>query len=62
MLFRSFLGWVRAGQTFTLANQWVPDTQNGYAWGLNDTFLVVQNRIQFTNGGYRQMQIQAVRI
>ncbi len=57
-----FLGWVRAGQTFTLANQWVPDTQNGYAWGLNDTFLVVQNRIQFTNGGYRQMQIQAVRI
>lgn len=54
-------GWIRAGQTCTVHNQLVPDAQNGYAWGVTDTFIVVANSVTFGTGGYRQAQITAVR-
>lgn len=59
---QDWIGWLRSGQTFRYVNQFVPDSQNNYTWGLNDTFLCVQNRITFTAGGYRTMQVTGVRI
>lgn len=59
----AFIGWVRSGETFTYINAFIPDSNNGYSWGVNDTFLCVSNTISFTaNGGYRSMQITGVRI
>lgn len=59
-----WLGWVRAGQTFQYVNQYIPDAQNGYTWGLNDQFIVVSNSVSYVSGtgGYRQMAITAVRV
>lgn len=57
-----WLGWVRSGQTLTYVNHFIPDARNGYALGVNDTFLCIANRIDFTDGGYRQAQITAVRL
>lgn len=57
-----FIGWVRSGQVCRINNQFVPDSQRAYALGVNDTFLVIGNRIAFGAGGYRQAQITAVRI
>ena len=56
-----FMGWVRAGYVFTLDCQIVPDSQRGYAMGVNDTFLCVANTVTFSDGGYRTCQITAVR-
>jgi hypothetical protein len=58
-----WLGWVRAGQTFQYVNQYIPDSENGWSWGINDTFILIGNSVSFINeGGYRQAQITAVRI
>lgn len=57
-----WIGWVRSGQTFQYVNQFVPDSENNNSWGINGTFLCVQNRITFTAGGYRKMQITGVRL
>lgn len=57
-----FLGWVRAGYTCTIDCALVPDSQRGYAWGVNDTFIVVANTVTFGKGGYRTCQITAVRL
>ena len=57
-----WLGWVRSGQTLTYVNQFIPDARNNYALGVNDTFLCIANRIDLTDGGYRQAQITAVRL
>jgi hypothetical protein len=57
----AFLGWLRAGQTCKIVNQFIWDTQDS-SWGINDTFLVTGNTITFGQGGYRQMQITAVRV
>lgn len=57
-----WVGWVRAGYTFGYVNQFVPDSQNSYAFGINDTFLVIQNTVTFGRGGYRTMLIKGVRI
>lgn len=57
-----WLGWVRAGQTCTIVNGLVPDSQRGYAWGVNDTFIVTGNSVTFGEGGYRQCQMTAVRL
>ena len=57
-----FLGWVRAGETCTVVNQFIPDAQNSYSIGINDSFIVVSNSINFVDGGYRQMQVTAVRV
>lgn len=57
-----FWGWVRAGYTFGYINQLVPDSQYGYRWGLNDTFLCISNTITFKNGGYRTMELTGVRL
>ncbi len=57
-----FFGWVRAGYTFTYVNRFIPDSQNGYSWGINDTFLCTGNTISFGKGGYRTMGITAVRV
>lgn len=56
-----FLGWVRAGYTFTLDCALIPDSERGYALGVNDTYLAVANTVTFGQGGYRTCQITAVR-
>lgn len=57
-----FLGWVRAGDAITVVNRFIPDAQNNYSIGINDLFLVISNSITFTVGGYRNLQITAIRI
>lgn len=56
-----FLGWVRAGQTCRYDNGYIYDFAGGH-WALNDTFLVTGNQVTFGTGGYRQMQLTAVRL
>jgi hypothetical protein len=58
----SWIGWVRAGETCTIVNRFIPDAQNSYSWGINDTFIVIANSVTFGEGGYRQCSITAVRI
>lgn len=57
-----FWGWVRAGYVFQYVNGLVPDAQNSYTWGVNDTFICVSNSIAFNTGGYRVMTLTGVRI
>jgi hypothetical protein len=59
-----FMGYVRAGQTILVTNQWIPDSRNSYALGVtNATFLVVSNDVSSSSdGGYRTMAITAVRL
>lgn len=57
-----WLGWIRAGETATVINRFIPDSQNSYAYGINDTFIVISNSVNFTVGGYRNMQLTAVRV
>ena len=57
-----FLGWVRAGQVLTYSNQYVPDSQRSWARGVDDTFLCTANTVTFGDGGYRRMQVTAIRI
>lgn len=57
-----FWGWVRAGYTYGYVNGLVPDAQNNYSWGVNDTFIAVSNTVTFARGGYRTMEIQGVRL
>ena len=57
-----FLGWVRSGQTCRIVNHLVPDAQNNYAMGVNDTFLITGNTVTFGTGGYRQCQVTAIRL
>lgn len=56
-----FMGWVRAGQTFTLHNSLVWDDQAN-SWGISDTFIVTANQVTFVKGGYRTCQLTAVRL
>lgn len=56
-------GWVRSGETFKVTNKFIPDAENGYSWGItNKPFICTGNSITFGPGGYRIMQITAVRI
>jgi hypothetical protein len=57
-----WFGWIRAGETCTVVNQFVPDSAHSYSWGLTDTFIVVANTVSFGRGGYRTMQPTAVRL
>lgn len=57
-----WLGWVRAGQTCTIVNRYIPDAHNAYTQGINATFLVVANTATFGPGGYRQCAITAIRL
>jgi len=57
-----FLGWVRAGETCQIVNQFVPDSRNSYLPGINSTFLVISNNVSFGLGGYRTCSITAVRL
>ena len=59
-----WLGWARAGWTCQIATTLVPDSQNSYAWNLNDTFLITANSITFgaNDNPYRVSQITAIRI
>lgn len=59
---QDWVGYLRSGQVFTYINQYVPNSESGYALGVNDTFLCTQNRITFGRGGYRTMQITGVRL
>lgn len=59
---QEFWGWVRAGYTFGYVNGLVPDAQNGYSWGVNDTFLCISNTVTFKDGGYRTMELTGVRL
>lgn len=57
-----FLGWVRAGYTFTLDCALVPDYTRGGAMGVNAPFLCIANTVTFGQGGYRKCLITGVRI
>lgn len=58
-----FMGYVRAGETCLITNQWIPDPRAGYALGLtNAPFLVISNEITFTGGGRRQMTMTGIRL
>jgi len=57
-----WLGWVRAGETCRIINRFIPNSQTGYSFGINATFLVVNNTVNFTEGGYRNMQVTAIRV
>lgn len=57
-----WFGWIRAGQTCTVTNQYVPDAQNNNTFGVTDTFLITGNTVSFGFGGYRSMQLTAVRL
>lgn len=57
-----FMGWVRAGYTFTLDCALVPDSGRGWAMGVNAPFLVIANTVTFGTGGYRKCLVTAVRI
>lgn len=60
-----FVGWIRSGYTFQYVNRFIPDSQNSYSWGVNDTFLCTGNTINWgtnNNSPYRTMSITAVRI
>ncbi len=57
-----WVGWVRAGEVCQIVNGFVPDSTSGNVLGINDQFLVVANSVAFSNGGYRQSQITAVRL
>jgi hypothetical protein len=56
-----WVGWVRAGQTFTLDCALVWDTQSD-SWGVNDTFIAIANQVTFGEGGYRTCQLTGVRL
>lgn len=56
-------GWVRSGNTFKVTNKFIPDASHNYSWGLtNEPFICTGNSVTFVAGGYRVMQITAVRI
>lgn len=57
-----WLGWIRSGQTCTVVNQFVPNSQNNYLPGINGTFIVISNNISFGAGGYRTANITAIRL
>lgn len=57
-----WLGWIRSGQTCTIVNRYIPDSQNGYNPGINDTFIITGNSVSFSNGGYRKMALTGIRI
>lgn len=57
-----WFGWIRAGQTCTITNAFVPDSQNSNHFGFTDTFIITGNTVQFGYGGYRSMQLTAVRL
>lgn len=57
-----WLGYIRAGQTFQFVNRFIPDSNNSYTYGINDQFIVIANTVNFVQGGYRQMNITAVRV
>lgn len=60
-----FIGWIRSGYTFQYVNRFIPDSNNSYSWGLNDTFICTGNTINWgtsNNSPYRTMTITAVRI
>lgn len=56
-----WLGWVRAGWTFTYVSPFSYDVQNN-VFGIDDTFICISNTITFGAGGYRQCQMTGVRI
>lgn len=56
-----FIGWVRAGWTCVVVDMFAYDIQNS-VFGLTDTFVIVANTVTFGDGGYRSMQVTAVRI
>lgn len=58
----TFTGHVRAGQLVTFVNGMVPDSQTGYLPGINDQYLILQNRIAGAAGLYRTYSITAARV
>lgn len=59
---QEWLGWARSGQTCQIVNRFIPDSQNSYIPGINDTFIITGNSVTFSDGGYRQAQITAIRL
>lgn len=58
----SWAGFARSGQTVTVVNQFIPDSENNYVAGLNDQFLIISNTVNFGAGGYRSCNTTAIRL
>lgn len=58
---QDWIGWVRAGWTCFVVAQQQYDVQSS-SWGVADTFVITANTVTFGDGGYRTMQITAIRI
>jgi len=52
---------IAAGQAFNLVSARTPDSQNGWAMGLNGTFIVVSNQYGGTQGNYRGYTVTGTR-
>lgn len=57
-----FTGWVRAGQLISVTNSMIPNIGAGTVGLTAVPFLVVQNTVNFTKIGLRQLQLVAVRV
>jgi hypothetical protein len=57
-----WIGVWRAGMTFILDSQFLLDSQRGFAPGLHAKFMITQQTVTFTQGGFRQWQVTAVRV
>ena len=58
----TFTGHVRAGQLIEFKNQFIQDSANSYLPGIDDTFMVLQNRISGSMTGFRTYSITAARV
>ena len=58
-----WVGVWRAGETFTLDSKLLLDSQRNFTSGLNATFMIMQQTVNFDqNSGFRTCSVQAVRI
>jgi hypothetical protein len=57
-----WIGVWRAGMTFELDSKLMLDSQRGFAPGLKATFIITAQTVTFSQGGYRQWQVTAIRV
>jgi len=61
-LTQDFVGVIHAGDVVQVDSQLIPNSLNNYQPGLKDLFIVLSNTIMLLSSGYRQYQIQAMRV
>lgn len=61
-LTQDFAGVIHAGDVIEVDSELIPNSLNNYLPGLQGTFIVLSNTIMLLSTGYRQFQLQAMRI